>query len=164
MKIGIVLGSASDRPVAAKVCELLEHLGANFEVTVASAHRTPDDAARYAETAADRGLCCIIAIAGLSAALGGLLAAHTLLPVIGLPVECGALNGTDALYSLAQMPPGVPVGTVGINGAANAALLALRIAALSDPRLAQALKDKRDNDARKVRDSRNDLPWPKPEL
>ncbi|HCL79022.1 MAG TPA: 5-(carboxyamino)imidazole ribonucleotide mutase, partial [Synergistaceae bacterium] len=104
-----------------------------WEVTIASAHRTPDDVACYAESAARRGIRVLIAAAGLSAALPGVVAAHTSLPVIGIPVSSGTLGGIDALLAVTQMPPGVPVGSVGIDGARNAALLAVRILALIRP-------------------------------
>ncbi len=156
-KIGIILGSSSDSAVARKVGALLEELKIPFEVTVASAHRTPDDAATYSAKAAERGLKVIIAAAGLSAALPGVVAAHTALPVIGLPVESGSLLGLDALLSVAMMPPGVPVATVGINGAHNAALLAARIVALEDLDLTLRLKDYAAKAAEKVRRSRQDL-------
>ena len=120
-KIGIILGSASDAPHAQKIGATLRELGIPFEVTVASAHRTPEDAAHYAQNARPRGLEAIVAVAGLSAALPGAVAAQTTLPVIGVPVESGTLLGMDALLSTAMMPPGVPVASVGINGAANAA-------------------------------------------
>ncbi len=156
-KIGIILGSASDAAMARKIGEVLKDLKVSFEVTVASAHRTPDDVANYSAKAADRGLKVIIAAAGLSAALPGVVAAHTTLPVIGLPVESGSLLGLDALFSVAMMPPGVPVASVGINGAHNAALLAARIVALDDPDLALGLQEYAAKAAEKVRRSRQDL-------
>lgn len=155
--IGIIVGSASDLPVAAKAASVLEDFGVGFEIGIASAHRTPVDAASYAANAQSRGLKVIIALAGLSAALPGVLAAHTTLPVIGVPVASGALNGTDALLSVAQMPPGVPVASMGIDGAKNAALLALRIIALEDRYLTLALREWSDNAAADVRRSRSKI-------
>ena len=113
--VGIVLGSKSDLFVGKKVAETLVEVGVPFEITVASAHRTPEDAVAYAKKAASRGLKVLIGIAGLSAALPGVLAAHTSLPVIGVPVSSGTLGGNDALLAVTQMPPGVPVGAVGID-------------------------------------------------
>lgn len=162
MKIGIIMGSASDKELVSSATKTLDALGADYEVTIASAHRTPKDVEEYSCSARSRGLACIIAVAGLSAALPGVVAAHTDLPVIGLPVGCGPLKGQDALYAMAMMPPGVPVATVGIDSAANAALFAARILATHDPKIAQALANKKEADAQKVRASREELSWPKP--
>lgn len=140
-RVGIVVGSDSDLPLIREVARTLADLGVEYEVCLASAHRTPDRAAAYAREAAGRGLRVIIAAAGLAAHLPGVLAAHTALPVIGLPVPVGALGGRDALYSMVQMPPGVPVATVGIGAARNAALLAARILALGDPRVGRRLEE-----------------------
>jgi 5-(carboxyamino)imidazole ribonucleotide mutase len=159
-KIGIVLGSASDKAIAKKAGDMLDKLQIPYEVTVASAHRTPEDAAAYAANGEKRGLVTIIAVAGLSAALPGVLAAHTSLPVIGVPVSAGTVGGLDALYSVAQMPPGVPVASVGIDGGANAALLAARIVALLDEKVRQNLEDLRVEQAEKVRKSRSTLELP----
>ncbi|MCF4150291.1 5-(carboxyamino)imidazole ribonucleotide mutase [Dethiosulfovibrio sp. F2B] len=159
-KIGIVLGSASDKAIAKKAGDMLDKLQIPYEVTVASAHRTPEDAAAYAANGEKRGLMAIIAVAGLSAALPGVLAAHTSLPVIGVPVSAGTVGGLDALYSVAQMPPGVPVASVGIDGGANAALLAARIVALLDEKTAKNLEDLRVEQAEKVRKSRSTLELP----
>ncbi|MCF4113442.1 MULTISPECIES: 5-(carboxyamino)imidazole ribonucleotide mutase [Dethiosulfovibrio] len=159
-KIGIVLGSASDKAIAKKAGDMLDKLQIPYEVTVASAHRTPEDAAAYAANGEKRGLMAIIAVAGLSAALPGVLAAHTSLPVIGVPVSAGTVGGLDALYSVAQMPPGVPVASVGIDGGANAALLAARIVALLDEKVRQNLEDLRVEQAEKVRKSRSTLELP----
>ncbi len=156
-QVGIILGSASDEPLAQKAASVLKDFGVEFEVTVASAHRTPVDAQRYAQNAARRGLKALIAVAGLSAALPGVLASHTLLPVLGVPASGGALTGLDALYAIAQMPSGVPVGCLGIDGASNAALLAVRIVALSDRDVAARLVEYRDKNAQKTRDSRAKL-------
>ncbi len=130
--VGIIMGSTSDEPVMQKAAALLDTLEISYEMTVSSAHRKPGPTADYARTAAERGLKVIIAGAGLSAALPGVQAAHTTLPVIGVPIASGALNGVDALYSIVQMPPGVPVASVGIDNARNAAVLAAQILALAD--------------------------------
>lgn len=134
-KVGIVMGSNSDWPVVKKAAETLKQFGVEFEVRVISAHRTPDIAGEYASTAESRGLGAIIAAAGGAAHLAGVLAGHSVLPVIGLPVAGGALNGLDALYATVQMPSGVPVATVAVNGAANAALLAIQILGTADASL-----------------------------
>lgn len=123
----IVAGSESDRPVVEKAEKVLREAGVGYEFEVASAHRTPDRVAELARGAEERGFRVVIAAAGLAAALPGVMAAHSRLPVIGLPVGAGALRGVDALLSIAQMPPGVPVAAVGIDAGANAGHLALRI-------------------------------------
>lgn len=137
--VGIIMGSASDEPTMKKACAILDELKVSYDMTVCSAHRNPDRTAEYARTAKDRGLKVIIAGAGLAAALPGVIAAHTTLPVIGVPCASGALNGVDALYAIVQMPPGVPVACVGIDNARNAAVLAAQILALSDDALHQRL-------------------------
>lgn len=139
--VGIIMGSKSDRPAMEKAVPILEELGLSYDVTVSSAHRNPDRTAEYARTAAERGLKVIIAGAGLAAALPGVLAAHTTLPVIGVPIASGALNGVDSLYSIAQMPPGVPVACVGIDNARNAAVLAGQIVALTDVTVGKSLEE-----------------------
>ena len=156
-KIGIIMGSASDIPVVEKGTPILEELGLEFEVAIASAHRTPADVENYAKGARKRGIRAIIAVAGLSAALPGVVAAATTLPVIGVPVKGGALDGLDALLSIAQMPPGVPAASVGLNGAKNAGLLAARIVAASDDELTAKLEAYAAKEARKVRESRKKL-------
>jgi phosphoribosylaminoimidazole carboxylase PurE protein len=138
--VGILVGSKSDLPVLEKCTARLDDLGIEYELEVRSAHRTPEDVAEYASTARDRGLKVIICAAGMAAHLAGAVAARTNLPVIGIPVAAGPLNGFDALLSTVQMPSGVPVATVAVNGAANAAVLAAQILALSDPRLADRLE------------------------
>lgn len=143
VQIGILMGSASDRETMQKAAEILDELSIGYEIVVTSAHRNPDQTAHYARSAADRGLKILIAGAGLAAALPGVLAAHTTLPVIGVPIASGPLNGVDALYAIVQMPPGVPVATVGINNARNAALLAAEILALSDGAIRGKLHDYR---------------------
>ena len=142
-KIAIMYGSKSDDSIMQGAFEVLDEFGVTFESTVLSAHRQPDKTAEFARGAADRGVKVIIAGAGLSAALPGVVAAHTILPVIGIPIGAGPLNGVDALYSIVQMPKGIPVATVGISNARNAALLAVQILALSDDVLAGKLTDYR---------------------
>ena len=138
--VGILVGSKSDLPILEKCTTRLDDLGINYELEVRSAHRTPEDVAEYAATARDRGLKVIICAAGMAAHLAGAVAARTNLPVIGIPVAAGPLNGFDALLATVQMPSGVPVATVAVNGAANAAVLAAQILALSDPQLADRLE------------------------
>lgn len=138
-RVGILVGSKSDLPVLEKCTKRLEDLGIDYELEVRSAHRTPEDVAEYASTARDRGLKVVICAAGMAAHLAGAVAARTNLPVIGIPVAAGPLNGFDALLATVQMPSGVPVATVAVNGAANAAVLAAQILALSDPELAERL-------------------------
>ena len=131
------MGSDSDLPVMAKAAEMLDQLGVPYELTIVSAHRTPDRLTEYAKQAAGRGIRVIIAGAGGAAHLPGMVAAQTVLPVIGVPVQTRALGGVDSLYSIVQMPPGIPVATVAINGALNAGLLAAKIVALGDPELTE---------------------------
>ena len=142
-KVGIVLGSDSDLEVMSSCMQTLEELGVEYNITVTSAHRTPERVAEYARSTAQRGITVIIASAGWAAALPGALAAHTNLPVIGVPISSSPIGGLDALYSIVQMPPGVPVATVGIDTARNAAILAAQILALSDAELAQRLEEYR---------------------
>ena len=139
--VGIVMGSDSDWPLISKAHEILDELAIPHEVRVISAHRSPDIAFDYASSARDRGLRVIVAAAGGAAHLAGVLAAHTILPVIGIPVQGGAVNGIDALLSTVQMPAGIPVATVAVGsaGGANAALLAAEILAVADERIAAAL-------------------------
>jgi phosphoribosylamine--glycine ligase len=139
--VGIVVASESDRPVMEAAREVLNGLGVPSELIVASAHRNPDRVAEYARTAASRGLRVIIAGAGMSAALPGAIAAHTALPVIGVPIDSSPLLGVDALLSIVQMPPGVPVAGVAVGkaGAKNAGVLAAQILALGDARVARAV-------------------------
>lgn len=138
--VGIVMGSDSDLKVMQEAAKVLEEFGVGFEITVCSAHRTPARAHEYSTTAISRGLKVIIASAGGAAHLAGVMAANTTLPVIGVPIDW-KLNGLDALLSTAQMPPGVPVATVGIDNAKNAGLLAIEILATSDEPLAKKLSD-----------------------
>ena len=127
-----------------KGADVLDELGVGYEFVVSSAHRNPENTAAWASEAAGRGLKVLIAGAGLAAALPGVVAAHTILPVIGVPLASGALNGVDSLYSIVQMPPGVPVGTVGIDNARNGAMLAAQILALTDSAVADAIVQYRD--------------------
>ena len=150
-KVGIVMGSASDLPVMEAAVEALREFDVPVEVRVLSAHRTPDDALQWARDAAGAGFGAVIAAAGGAAHLAGVLAAATPLPVIGVPIAVGELGGLDALLAMVQMPSGVPVATVAVNGARNAALLAVRILALSDDGLAKALDGARQAMAAKVR-------------
>ncbi len=150
--VGIVMGSASDWGVMRAAPETLERFGVPHEYRVASAHRTPELATEWARTAADRGLQVVIAAAGGAAHLAGVVAAHTHLPVLGVPLSGWALDGLDALLATVQMPKGVPVGTLAIGkaGAINAALLAIRILALSRPELAEKLRHFHQEETRKV--------------
>ena len=149
IRVGIIMGSDSDLPVMSKAAEILDTLQVEYELTVVSAHRTPDRLYEYAKTAEERGIQVIIAGAGGSAHLPGMTAAMTVLPVIGVPVQTKALGGVDSLYSIVQMPPGIPVATVAINGAQNAGLLAAKILAVTDTTLKERLKAYADslNDA-----------------
>ena len=140
-KVAIVMGSGSDAPLAKDAIAVLQEFGVPFSARVLSAHRTPDEAAAFAKSAEAEGFGAIVALAGKAAHLAGAMAAHSLLPVIGVPVGGRDLGGMDALLSTAQMPKGIPVATVAIDGAANAALLAVRILALSDEALNQKLKE-----------------------
>ena len=140
IRVGVIMGSTSDEDIMRKGAAVLEELGLEYEMIVSSAHRNPERTATWASEAAGRGLKVIIAGAGLAAALPGVVAAHTTLPVIGVPIASGALRGVDSLYSIVQMPPGIPVATVGIDNARNAAMLAAQIIALSDEAVAQAIE------------------------
>lgn len=149
-KVGIVMGSDSDLPVIEKAVDVLKGLGIPYEVHVYSAHRTPAEAGEFARTAREKGFGVMIAAAGMAAHLAGAIAANTTLPVIGIPCKSNTLDGVDALLSTVQMPTGIPVAAVAINGGANAALLSAQILALGDEELAQKLIDKRNADAAKV--------------
>ena len=138
-RVGIVMGSQSDFDLLKKTIDVLDSFGVDIEVRVLSAHRTPVEAAEYASTARDRGLGVIIAAAGKAAHLAGVMAAYTILPVIGLPVKSSLMDGLDSLLSVVQMPKGVPVAAVAVDGAENAALLAVQILALEDSGLADKL-------------------------
>lgn len=139
--VSIIMGSTSDLPVMEKAAKLLDEMHVPFEMNALSAHRTPEAVEDFAKHAAERGLKVIIAAAGMAAALPGVIAANTTLPVIGVPVKGSVLDGVDALYSIIQMPPGIPVATVAINGAMNAAILAVQMLALDDAELAGRLAD-----------------------
>ena len=143
--VGIIMGSDSDLPVMSKAAQMLDELGVPYELTVVSAHRTPDRMVTYAREAKGRGIKVIIAGAGGAAHLPGMTAAMTVLPVIGVPVQTKTLSGVDSLYSICQMPPGIPVATVAINGALNAGLLAAKIVATSDEAVAKKLEDYADS-------------------
>jgi len=149
-KVGIVMGSDSDLPIVEKAINTLKDLGIPFEVHVYSAHRTPDEAGEFAANARKNGFGAIIAAAGMAAHLAGAIAARTTLPVIGIPCKSTNLDGVDALLSTVQMPTGIPVATVAINGAANAALICAQIFAVEDEALAKRLDEKRVLDAKKV--------------
>ena len=139
-KVGIVMGSDSDMPVMAKAADMLEKFGIEYEMTIISAHREPDVFFEYAKTAEDKGFKVIIAGAGMAAHLPGMCAAIFPMPVIGIPMHTTSLGGRDSLYSIVQMPSGLPVATVAINGGANAGILAAKILAASDPELLAKVK------------------------
>ncbi len=149
-KVGIIMGSDSDLPVIKKATDQLKSLGIPFEVHVYSAHRTPEEARAFAVSARKNGFGAIIAAAGMAAHLAGAIAANTTLPVIGIPCQGPCLEGLDALLSTVQMPTGIPVATVAIDGAANAALLAVEILAVSDETLAEKLRQARAAESAKV--------------
>ena len=140
-KVGIVMGSDSDMPVMAKAAEILDKLGIDYEMTIISAHREPDIFFQWAKSAEERGIRVIIAGAGKAAHLPGMCAALFSMPVIGIPMKTSDLGGVDSLYSIVQMPSGIPVATVAINGGANAGILAAKILAVSDEELLQKVKD-----------------------
>ncbi len=149
-KVGIVMGSDSDLPVIQKAVDTLKALGIPYEVHVYSAHRTPQEARDFALNARSAGFGAIIAAAGMAAHLAGAIAANTTLPVIGIPCKSSVLDGIDALLSTVQMPSGIPVATVAVNGGVNAALLCAQIIAVEDAELAARLDEKRKNDAAAV--------------
>lgn len=140
-KVAVIMGSDSDLPIVKQAVQKLKEFNVPFEVHVMSAHRTPEDAAEFSKHAQENGFGVIISAAGKAAHLGGVLAAHTTLPVIGIPIKSSTLDGLDALLSTVQMPSGIPVATVAIDGAANAAILAVQILALSDKELSDKLVD-----------------------
>ena len=139
--VSIIMGSTSDLPVMEKACQFLNDMQIPFEVNALSAHRTPDAVESFAKGAKSRGIRVIIAAAGMAAALPGVIAASTSLPVIGVPIKGSVLDGVDALYSILQMPPGIPVATVAINGALNAAILATQMLALTDNEIALKMEN-----------------------
>ena len=151
------MGSTSDLPVMEKAMKFLDDMEVPFEVNALSAHRTPDAVEKFAKDAAGRGLKVIIAGAGMSAALPGVIAASTTLPVIGVPIKGSAFDGMDAMLSIIQMPPGIPVATVGVNGAMNAAILAVEIMALADASLAEKMKNYKDGLGAKIEKANKDL-------
>lgn len=150
MKIGLIMGSDSDFPIVEKAYNILKDFGVEVSVRVLSAHRTPFEALKFARSAADKGYELIIAAAGKAAHLPGVLAGCTNLPVIGIPIKSSELDGMDALFSIVQMPPGVPVATVGINAAENAALLAIQILSVKYDGLRDKFKDYKKQMAEKV--------------
>ena len=145
MKVGIIMGSDSDLPVMKEAADFLDEMGISYELTIVSAHRTPKRMYEYAETAVEKGLSVIIAGAGGSAHLPGMVASITTLPVIGVPIKSKSLDGVDSLYSIVQMPAGIPVATVAINGAKNAGILAASILSVTDKELTEKLKAYKDN-------------------
>ncbi len=149
-KVGIVMGSDSDLPVVEKAVAVLQEYGVPYEVHVYSAHRTPAEARDFAANARENGFGVLLAAAGMAAHLAGAIAANTTLPVVGIPVKSKYLDGIDALLSTVQMPTGVPVATVAIDGAANAALLSVQILAVTEPALAEKLEQARRDGAAKV--------------
>ena len=154
--VSIIMGSTSDLPVMEKAAAFLDEMGIPFEMQALSAHRTPDAVEQYTKNAAERGVRVIIAGAGMAAALPGVIAAQTTLPVIGVPIK-GMLDGLDALLSIVQMPPGIPVATVAVNGALNAAILAAEMLALSDAELHQKMVDYKENLKKKSEKANADL-------
>lgn len=157
LKVGIIMGSKSDSEKVAPAAKTLREFGVPYEVKVLSAHRTPDEAAGFAASARENGFGALICAAGKAAHLAGAIAARTTLPVIGIPVKASALEGLDALLSTVQMPAGIPVATVAIDGAANAALLAVQILAVTDASLAEKLEAKRVSDRADILASKVEL-------
>lgn len=149
-KVAIIMGSDSDLPVVSKAADTLKQFGVPFELHIFSAHRTPEEARDFSVNARENGFGCIIAAAGMAAHLAGAIAANTTLPVIGIPMKSKYLDGIDALLSTVQMPSGIPVATVAIDGAVNAALLSIEILAVSDADLAEKLMAKRKADTKAV--------------
>lgn len=149
-KVAIIMGSDSDLPTVSKAADTLKSFGVPYEMHVFSAHRTPEEAKAFSTNARKNGFGAIIAAAGMAAHLAGAIAANTTLPVIGIPINSGKLNGIDALLSTVQMPSGIPVATVAIDGAVNAALLSVQILAVTEHELAEKLDAKRRADAQKV--------------
>lgn len=149
-EVGIIMGSDSDLPVVEKAINTLKEFGVSYEVRILSAHRTPLETAEFARTAAEKGFKVLIAAAGMAAHLAGAVAAQTVLPVIGIPCKSNTLDGIDALLSTVQMPSGIPVATVAINGGVNAALLCIEMLALSDEKLKEKLIAKREADSKNV--------------
>lgn len=155
--VSIIMGSTSDLPVMEKAAKFFDEMEIPFEINALSAHRTPDAVEAFAKGAKERGLKVIIAGAGMAAALPGVIAASTTLPVIGVPVKGSVLDGMDAVYSILQMPPGIPVATVAINGAMNAAILAMQILALSDADIAVRFADYKASLCKKIEKANKEL-------
>jgi 5-(carboxyamino)imidazole ribonucleotide mutase len=155
--VSIIMGSTSDLPVMEKACKFLDEMQVPFEVNALSAHRTPDAVEQFAKGAKERGIKVIIAGAGMAAALPGVIAASTTLPVIGVPIKGNVLDGIDAMFSIIQMPPGIPVATVGVNGALNAAILAVEIMALADEELANKFADYKSGLSQKIEKANKEL-------
>ena len=155
--VSIIMGSTSDLPVMEKAAKFLEEMEIPFEMNALSAHRTPSEVETFSREAAGRGIKVIIAGAGMAAALPGVIAAGTNLPVIGVPIKGSVLDGVDALYSIIQMPPGIPVATVGVNGALNAAILAGQMLALSDEVLAEKMAQYKESLKQKIVKANLDL-------
>ncbi|MBO6288151.1 MAG: 5-(carboxyamino)imidazole ribonucleotide mutase [Prevotella sp.] len=155
--VSIIMGSTSDLPVMEKAMTFLNDMEVPFEVNALSAHRTPEAVEQFAKNAEGRGVRVIIAGAGMAAALPGVIAASTTLPVVGVPIKGSVLDGMDALYSILQMPPGIPVATVAINGAMNAAILACQMIALADSQLAEKMRQYKANLGKKIEKANNDL-------
>ena len=154
--VSVIMGSTSDLPVMEKACQFLNDMKIPFEVNALSAHRTPETVERFALSAEGRGIKVIIAAAGMAAALPGVIAANTTLPVIGVPIK-GMLDGLDSLLSIVQMPPGIPVATVGVNGALNAAILATEMLALGDTLIASRLAEYKASLSKKIEKANRDL-------
>ena len=155
--VSIIMGSTSDLPVMEKACKFLDEMLVPFEVNALSAHRTPDAVEEFAKGAKERGIKVIIAGAGMAAALPGVIAASTTLPVIGVPIKGSVLDGIDAMFSIIQMPPGIPVATVGVNGALNGAILAVEIMALADDELANKFADYKSGLSQKIEKANKEL-------
>ncbi|MCQ2257003.1 MAG: 5-(carboxyamino)imidazole ribonucleotide mutase [Bacteroidaceae bacterium] len=155
--VSIIMGSTSDLPVMEKAAKFFDEMEIPFEINALSAHRTPDAVEAFAKDAKDRGIKVIIAGAGMAAALPGVIAASTTLPVIGVPVKGSVLDGVDAVYSMLQMPPGIPVATVAINGALNAGILAVQMLALSDEKLAEKFADYKNGLRKKIEKANEEL-------
>lgn len=155
--VSIIMGSTSDLPIMEKAMKFLNDMQVPFEVNALSAHRTPEAVELFAKNAQSRGIRVIIAGAGMAAALPGVIAASTELPVIGVPIKGSVLDGMDALYSILQMPPGIPVATVAINGAMNAAILACQMIALADEQLAQKMHDYKAGLCEKIEKANREL-------
>ena len=156
-QVSIIMGSTSDLPIMEKAAKFLDEFGIYFEIVALSAHRTPAAVEQYARTAAERGVKVIIAGAGMAAALPGVIAANTILPVIGVPIKGSTLEGMDAVFSILQMPPGIPVATVAINGAMNAAILAVQMLALADEELANKFANYKDTLKQKIEKANAEL-------